>query len=359
MNKKIFLKVCALMLAACMLFAACSSPSAQNPTTTTGTSTVQPLPATRTITDNLGKTVEIPQKVEKVAATIGAFAHTTAMLGGDKKLVATIKNLSDTYKSVFPAVNPGGHDSGNAEEVVASGAQVIYGPNFTEEQVAQYNAAGIAVVTLNAFSNGDQMKEIVTVIGDILGDDAPEKAIAFNKRYDENIKYVQDKTKDIPDEKRTKILNLRLTGGNYSTVNSSDISSFYVQAAGGIVVSGEYTGQQGATSMTVGAEQIVAWAPDVIFTMTQAAKTQMLSDPALVSVPAVKNGKVFVEPSGTYPWSVRSAEGALMPFFLAKIMYPDIFTDLSVEEKTKEFYQTFYGYTLSNEELAVIIAGQK
>lgn len=364
MNKKTLLSILSILLAFSMLLSACTKTEAEKPQEPVSppvqepASSAEPESSTRTITDHLGNTVEIPKDVDRVAATIGAYAHTTALLGEEEKLVATIKELSDTYKKVFPNVNPGGYDTSNAEEVIASGAQVIYGPNFKEEQIAQYNAAGISVVTINAFSNGEQMKDIVTLIAEILGDDAPEKAVAFNNRYDENIKYVQEKTKDIPEADRVKILNLRLSGGNYSTVNSSDISSFYVDAAGGVVVSGDYTGEQGSTSMTVGAEQIVAWAPDVIFTMTNEAKNQMMSDPALTSVPAIKNGRVFVEPTGTYPWSVRSSEGALMPFFLAKIMYPEIFADLSVEDKTKEFYETFYGYKLNDEELAVIMAGQ-
>lgn len=84
-----------------------------------------------------------------------------------------------------------------------------------------------------------------------------------------------------------------------------------------------------------------------------------MNDPALQSVPAVQNGQVFVEPYGTYQWLVRSAEGALMPYFLAKITYPEVFKDLSVEEETKKFYKDMYNYDLNDEEVATIMAGDK
>ena len=92
--------------------------------------------------------------------------------------------------------------------------------------------------------------------------------------------------------------------------------------------------------------------------MTNEAKNQMLNDPALATVPAIQNNKVFVSPTGTYPWEVRSAEGALMPFFLGKIMYPDLFADINLEEKTKEFYKTFYNYELTYTEVQDILKGR-
>ena len=151
---------------------------------------------------------------------------------------------------------------------------------------------------------------------------------------------------------------MRFGGGNYTTVNKKDISSFYVESAGGLLPAADYEGTGQGTSMTVGAEQIVSWAPDVIYTMTNEAKDQMLNDPALATVPAIQNSKVFVSPTGTYPWEVRSAEGTLMPFFLGKIMYPDLFADINLEEKTKEFYKTFYDYELTDTEVQDILKGR-
>ena len=48
-----------------------------------------------------------------------------------------------------------------------------------------------------------------------------------------------------------------------------------------------------------------------------------------------------------------------MPYFLAKITYPEVFKDLSVEEETKKFYKDMYNYDLNDEEVATIMAGDK
>ncbi len=195
-------------------------------------------------------------------------------------------------------------------------------------------------------------------VGDLLGDDAPSKAQKFAEVYDANIAYVQEKTANIPEAKRVKVLNLRTDGNGYTTVDGKDISAYYAQVAGGDFVSGDFEKQE-TTGSTVNAEQIITWAPEVIFTMGQSSKEQIMNDPSLKTVPAVANDKVFVEPSGTYPWSVRSAEGALMPFFLGKIMYPDLFQDLSLEDKIKEFYKEMYDYDLNDEEVATILRGEE
>ena len=129
---------------------------------------------TRTIKDSEGKEVEVPAQVDKAAPTIGAFAHITSMLGAQDKVVASVTKLSDIYHKVFPKANPNNTDVKNVEEVIASGAQVVYGPNVSDEQQAQYDAAGITTVKINAFSNAEELKSTISLIAEILGGDAPE-----------------------------------------------------------------------------------------------------------------------------------------------------------------------------------------
>lgn len=321
---------------------------------TAATSASAPASTTRTITDQAGNTIEIPAKVERVGATIGAFGHITAVVGGADKLVVAIPMLSSgLFHEVWPESNPDRRDPSNVEEVIAGNTQVIYGPRFTDEVTAQLQAAGVVVVTINQFGTPEQMMSVIALVGDILGDGSPAKAKAFNDFYARTIADVERRVADVPDAERVKTLNLRVGGDGYSTVDSLDISSAYVRSAGGIVVSADFD----TANSTVGAEQIIAWAPEVIFTMGRAARERILSDPALATVPAVKNGKVYAEPEGTYPWSVRSAEGALMPVFLGTILHPDKFADLSLAEVTKSFYSDFYGYDLSQEQLDAILAG--
>ncbi|ALJ21589.1 ABC transporter substrate-binding protein [Microbacterium sp. No. 7] len=322
-----------------------SAPSSSAPAS--GTS------ATRTVTDQYGTRIEIPADVQRVAPTIGAFGHITAVVGAADKIVATIPSLGEgLFHEVWPQANPDGHDTANVEEIIASGAQVVYGPNVTEEVTAQLEAAGIVVITIDRFGTPDEMMTAIELIGDIVGDNGPARASAFTDFYAETIADVEDR---VAGAEPVKVLNLRVGGDGYRTVGGNDISSAYAASAGGDVVSADVDSPDG----TVGAEQILAWAPEVIFTMGRAAREQIVADPALASVPAVQNGAVFTEPSGTYPWSVRSAEGVLMPVFLGTILHPEAFADLSLAEVTQAFYERFYGYELSDEQTAAVLAGSE
>lgn len=310
---------------------------------------------TRTLTDQSGAEVTLPPE-PKIAASIGAFAQSVALVGGEDQLVATIDGMSDMFHTVWPKANPDGHDAANVEDVIASGAEVIIGPEFTDEQKTQLSAAGVEPFVIDTFGTVEEMQDVVTLIGDVVGGVAPEKAEEFVEYYGNNIAFTEEKTSDIPDGERVKLLNLRFFEGAYSTVPGSDISADYAAAVGADFSSAEITEEGIAAS--VDAEQVIAWAPDVIFTMGLEARDKILDDPALATVPAVANKKVYAEPVGTYPWSVRSAEGALMPLFLATITYPDRFADLSLEDETREFYQRFYGYSLSDKELEQILSGE-
>ncbi|MFV0453037.1 MAG: ABC transporter substrate-binding protein [Propioniciclava sp.] len=334
---------------------ACSAATVDRTSPVTATSPPIEASTTRQVTDQAGTTVEIPDR-PRIAARIGAYAQITAMVGGSEQLVATIPGLSEMYAKVWPKANPDHHDAGNIEEIIAAEADIVIGPTFTDEEKAQFTAAGVDPFVIDTFTSVDDMKAVVTLIADVVGGEAPEAATAFNTYYQGNISYVEERTADIPDADRVRLLNLRSGDGAYSTVAGTDISAAYAIAAGADFVSKDVKAQ--GISAAVDAEQIIAWDPQVIFTMGTMSRDGILADPSLATVPAVTDSKVYAEPAGTYPWSVRSAEGALMPLFLATILYPDRFADVSLAEKTREFYSTFYGYDLSDSEVEQILSGE-
>ena len=72
-------------------------------------------------------------------------------------------------------------------------------------------------------------------------------------------------------------------------------------------------------------EQVAAWNPDVIIVGTapnQQNRQAILDDPRWREINAVKNGKVFVNPSGAYLWDRHSAEAALQVLWAAKLLHP-------------------------------------
>ena len=110
---------------------------------------------------------------------------------------------------------------------------------------------------------------------------------------------------------------------------------------------------------SISVENVVEWNPDVIITMTASSQKAIMEEKALQGVNAVKNGKVFIVPYGTYMWSVRSGEGAMMPLWLATIMYPDTFQDIDMQHVVKDFFREFYAYDIPEAEIKTVLAGNQ
>lgn len=380
---------------------------------------------TRTVTDSDGNEVTIPAEVTRVAPAIGAFAQVTEMLtnGSGKIVAAATQQISDDFKAVFTDYvesNPNDYDATNVEDLIASGAQVVYGPKsmWTDEQLQQLDDAGIAFVSISNLSDAASMMDSFQLIGEILGEEESERADEFNAYYQGLLDDAEEKTADLTDDEKVKVLKLNVSGGAYTTVNKTDIFSDIAAGVGGVNVAADYeaadgsaaggngqkgsgngqgsgSGQQGSgngqgsgnsqqgasgsgsgqgqrgsgngggrsgggpqSGLNVDAEQIIAWNPAVIITNNQASTEAILADSALQSVEAVKNGAVYTSPRGLYLWGVRSAENAMMTPWLGQILYPDRFSDVDMNSVVKDFYEKWYNTEIDDAEVEKILAGQ-
>ena len=117
--------------------------------------------------------------------------------------------------------------------------------------------------------------------------------------------------------------------------------------AGGINVAKEQV--ISSSSSDVSKEQIIAWNPDVII-MGQVLRHRMpdsvsiedvLSDPDLQSINAVKNHKVYYTKGFACGWD--PATGLTETFYFAKLFHPEKFMDLDVEKEGNDIFKRFYG----------------
>ncbi len=324
----------------------------------------EPEEETRIITGENGEQFEIPKEVTRVARPIGAFAQMTAMLTeGNGKIVAAVTGaISDYFKQVFPDYlesNPNNYNSTSIEDLIASGAQVCYGPGsrFSDEQIGQLKAAGIVHVPINNIRDVAGMSSAFTIIGNILGEKEAARAKEFVEYYQGNIEKCKDRTKDIAEADRVKMISLFYSADSFTTINKNDISQEYIEAAGGINVAADYTAA-GESGLIVDEEQIVSWNPEFIMVSNQAGKEVIENNPALATVDAVANGKVEVCPFGIYLWSVRSGEGAILPFWLSTNLYPELFSDIDMRDVVKDFFNYWYNYDIPEEEITNTLAGR-
>ena len=82
---------------------------------------------------------------------------------------------------------------------------------------------------------------------------------------------------------------------------------------------------------------------------------QILHNPQLANVKAVKNGRVYGFPVGAFWWERPSPESPLGFLWLTKQLYPQLMQDIDIKKETKYFYKTFFDYELSDEEFEAFL----
>lgn len=176
------------------------------------------------------------------------------------------------------------------------------------------------------------------------------------KELESNIQFVKNRLKDIPDDKRPRVLHI----SNATQLNKIDggmsIVGEWINLAGGKSAFGEQ-----ANLVEVTMEDILKANPDIIIVGSfNAAKgvEAIKKYPIWKDLKAVKDNKLIVNPLGTFPWDRYSAEEALQVLWAAKTFYPEQFKDLDMVKKTQEFYKKYYNYDLSNENAERILSGQ-
>jgi len=116
-----------------------------------------------------------------------------------------------------------------------------------------------------------------------------------------------------------------------------------IDFAGGINEADELSS---CSVVEISLEKIIEWNPDIILIHSFSKEPDIsvedvLSDPRLQTVNAVKNGDVYYTKGFYIGWD--PASGIAESFYLAKLFHPDLFKDLNVEVKGNEIFEKFYG----------------
>lgn len=318
------------------------------------TASAEAAPSVRTVMDGNGNSVEIPYEVKRIAAA-GALNQITLMLGGGDRLVATAEGVQKGFfakvypriKEIPAAFTGSGAGTLNMETLLQARPEVLFGTASGDGEAETLKSANIASVGLKLVTTED-IKNTIALVGRVLGPEAEKKAAGFIDYYNGNLAYASGKTKDAPKVK-VFIAGGDGSGGTITTTPKADINTSYIEAAGGVNVCAE---EFASGSPAVNMEQILKWDPDVIIASSRAVYDGITAPESIwKDLRAVKSQAVYLNPKGVYLWSVRSAEGALQPLWLAKVLHPEQCGDLDMRQKVREFYKEYYYYDVTDSEL--------
>ena len=84
-------------------------------------------------------------------------------------------------------------------------------------------------------------------------------------------------------------------------------------------------------------------------------KNDILADQRLAIITAVKNEAIYTAPTVAHTWGNRTPEQPLTFMWMMHKLYPEIKSEKSLAEDIRYFYNHFFNYEMSDEEISEII----
>jgi iron complex transport system substrate-binding protein len=315
---------------------------------------------TRTITDMAGNTVDIPANIERVADLWHAHNEVMLMLGAGDKIVATTSNIKAMpfFKKIYPQINDipaaqtgSGTGDISMETLVSTKPDIVILSSATNETQEKLTSAGIPTVIVT-FTNFDELKKAFLLSGSILGDSEKKKADKYITYLDSKLSSIKDISSKIPADKKLSVVHIQ-SMEPLKIDGSNTIIDSWINVAGGVNAAAK---DVKGNMQQITFEQLQAMNPDaIIIGGTMKDKDTIMNDPKWQALKAVKDGKVYVNPKGVFPWDRYGAEEALQIQWAAKTLYPDLFTNLNINEELKQFYKNYFDYSLTDDDVESII----
>lgn len=320
--------------------------------------------ADRQIVDQIGRTVTIPDKVERTVVLQHQTLNLLVQLDATDKVVGVMSNwkqqLGDGYAQLAPSLEKtpkvGDLTSFDAESLVKLQPQVVFVTNYApKEMIDKISALGIPVVaislrkevnddksTLNpTLQNEEQaynkgLKEGILLIGDIVNKSENAQALV-NDTFKQR-EQVSQRLQDIPKEQRVRAY---MANPDLTTYGSGKYTGLMMEHAGAFNVAASTVKGYKQVSL----EQVIAWDPEVIFIQDRYPQVvdEIKQDTRWQVIRAVKNNRIYLMPEYAKAWGYPMPEAmAIGELWMAKKLYPEKFSDIDIQKAANDWYQKFY-----------------
>ena len=378
-------KIIALLLAALLLFAvtACAKPEPEQPADTAAPvaeqptaapteepapeptaepePTEEPLPETFLFTDSVGREVELPTNIERVAvsgplAQIVLFALCPDRLVGiASKWDKSAEQFLATEYYQLPELGQlyGGKGELNLETLLNSGAQVVIDVGEPKKSVkedldalTEQTGVPFVHVTATIAAMGDAYRKL----GELLH--MPEEAEVLAAYCD---RVYADTLKIAGSVEKANLLYI--TGENGLNVIAKDsYHAEIIDLLSNNLAVVESPSSKG-TGNEVDMEQILLWNPDVILFAPESIYATVGADDTWKSITAIQNGAYYEVPMGPYNWMgfPPSVQRLLGMLWMAKLLYPDA-ADYDLYTEVANYFKLFYHCDLSEDAYNALVA---
>ncbi len=361
--RKIAKILSSILLSALMIFSAIGCSAKTETTTVTNTTTVTktttttitntPAPAfPLTVTDQLGRKVTLDAPATRLATCYYISSSACIALGLEDCIVAAEEKIEKRpiYKLAAPQLigkigNTGSAKAFDLEACIASKPDLVILPKKAKDYIPSLEDLGIKVIVVVP-ENHEDICGMFELIGKVTGHDA--EAAKLIKTYNDNLAKVESLTNKISDADKPVVYMC-----NNSTYLSTAPKDMYqgslIKSAGG-KNAGDIL--DGDSWTNVSYEQLLSMNPDIIVIPTNNmadgqpsfSADEILADPQLAEITAVKNKAVYNMPVGYEAWDSPVPSGSLGLLWMTALLHPEVYTMEQFADDAYNFYKEFYGF---------------
>ena len=334
------LKSVLVLMGLLMVLAACSSGSDESMSETQAAGPVSPLSTVLNgvvgIVDptNMGwpRTVEvlnglvtIEAKPERIlTVSLGHDEVTYAVVPSGRVVATSSYAKLEAHSNVAHLAGGVGVITLDAEQVVSYDPDIVVASPFTKADfIDALENVGITVVQTKLHNDPDGRVQDILLMGYVYGE--VDRALALADEVQFRYEQLKEATSSKPAGDRQRVLSLTSYSDKIYTAGAGSTEGGIIEAADGVNVAAE-AGLEG--NPTTSLEGVIAMSPEVIFIPQppdsgEPFREQLLANPALADVAAIKNARVYVVPNRFYTtlsfWNLRGAED------LAALLWPEDF----------------------------------
>lgn len=341
----------------------------QEPAIRQGPASSQPEPAaepeTRTFTDSLGRQVELPANIERICPS-GHTAQQVLLTMAPDKMAGLSQELTDDQLAIFgekfagyPVFGAvlGAKDDLNREAVAAADPQVIIDTGEAKKDTlesldALQEQLGIPVVFVEA--KLEDYGAAYKVLGELLGmeDRGNELSAYCTQAYDK----VESTMATILESERVNMAYLLGENGLNAIAKTSFQGQVIDMVANNVVVVDDVSGKGSGNEISL--EQIALWDPELVIFQKGSIYESVGDDPAWQGIAAIANDNYYEVPNNPWCWmnNPPTVNQLMGMQWLPRLLYPDAFDD-SIQDVTRAYYHTMYGYDLTDAELSELLEG--
>lgn len=295
-----------------------------------------------TVTDQAGREVVIEGAVEKIVSGYYISSSACIALGLADKLVGIEAKAESRpiYSMAAPQLlelpNVGTAKEFNMEGCVALEPDLVILPKRLKDSADTMTELGIPVILVSPESH-QELVDMITLIGQATGaEDSASKLIAY---YNDELAAVEEFAA------QQDPLPITYMAGNSSYLSTAPKDMYQaslITAAGGVNAAAEIDGDNWTD---VSYEQLIAMDPDVIVIPAEAGYTKedIMADPQLAALSAVREAQVYQMPKDFEPWDSPVPSCTLgLRWMLYALHEPQAPLE-QLQTTAAAFYKEFYG----------------